>query len=127
MRSSINKYSSSSPTTTRKRSQSSSTSRNYRAVDDVWDYCDVADVSNESSSCTDSLWEAAVRTSRESGTMTLLHEDDSSDSLVLWPISAPKTKNRHSADGLVEMAKAFIPVAVEIGVVAAAAANVHLN
>jgi len=127
MFSSIRKYSSSSPTTTRKRSQSSSTSLNYRAVDDVWDYCDVADVSNKSSSCTDSLWEDAVRTSTESETMTLLNEDESSAWLVLQPISAPKTKNRHSADGLVEMAKAFIPVAVEIGIVAAAAANVHLN
>lgn len=88
--------------------QSSSTTLNYRAVEGDF-------LSDESSSYTDSLWEAALRPSQELRQV--------SAPLELRPISTPKTK-RHR---LIETAKAFIPVAVEIGVVAATAANVHLN
>lgn len=114
---------------------SSPTKLNYRAVGDDWNVCDATDSSSkESSSYTDSLWQAALRPnqdlrqvniSHDSGTMTLLH-GDSTAPLELRPISSkatPKTPAKHhsSADGLIETAKAFIPVAVEIGVVVAAA------
>lgn len=88
----------------------------YRAVDDGWDYCDVmTDLSDESSSSfTDSLWQAALRPTQEVRQVSISRDEKS-------------TKRHSSTDGLIETAKAFIPVVMEIGVVAVAAANLHLN
>ena len=85
---------------------SPSTQLKYRAIDDdgVMGYCDMTD----SSSYTDSLWQAAL-------SEDLQQEQDSSKT----------SKQKTSKDGLMETAKAFIPVAVEFGIVAATAANVH--
>ncbi len=54
-------------------------------------------------------------------------DDDSRTSLEPRRISTPNAEgHNHPVDGFIETAKAFIPVALEIGVVVAAAAtNVH--
>ena len=93
---------------------SSSTELKYRAVDDdgVLGYsCDMTDSADESIiGCTDSLRQAALGDSN--GT-----PDD----------ATPKTTKNNSSedDELMETAKAFIPVALEFGIVATTAANIH--
>mmetsp|Transcript_24855 Transcript_24855/g.53622 ORF Transcript_24855/g.53622 Transcript_24855/m.53622 type:complete len:178 (+) Transcript_24855:64-597(+) len=118
MFSGIRTHSSSSHNSRKRPQSSSSTTLKYRAVDDNWDYCDVTDLSDESSSSssskTDSLWEAALRPTQEVRQVSIPRDEKS-------------TKHHSSNDGLIETAKAFIPVAMEIGVVAVAAANFHLN
>ena len=103
-------------------SSSSSTKLNYRAMEDDWEYCcSVSD--GDSSSYTDSLWHAALSTS------SIRHDTpyvSASSSLLTTPKQIIKPVSKGGSNGgLVETAKAFIPVAVEIGVVAAAAANVQ--
>jgi len=115
--------------------QSSSSLLRYRPSDD----------SSSSSSYTDSLWQAALHpthhelsspssfsTSSEAA-ITLYHGSNVSNNafpLELRPISidSPTNDKSHrtsssSADGLVETAKAFVPVAIEFGVVAAVSGN----
>ncbi|KAL3759085.1 hypothetical protein ACHAWU_008694 [Discostella pseudostelligera] len=117
--------------------QSSSSLLRYRASDD-----------SSISSYTDSLWQAALHpthhelsspsfssssTTSSEATMSLYHGSNVSNNaypLELRPISidSPTNDKSHrtsssSADGLVETAKAFVPVAIEFGVVAAVAGN----
>lgn len=76
---------------------------------------DYHDFSNDD---TDKLWQAALC---ETGSAALLHHGD--ERIDLRSIS--KLEKKKEGD-LIETAKAFLPVALEIGVVAAAAAiNVH--
>eukprot|EP01082_Thalassiosira_pseudonana_P006659 g5944.t1 g5944 contig20:477056-477607(+) len=99
----------------------SSTSLNFRSAYDE-DY-------------TDSLWQSALRPeqavqqvsiSRDSKTVTLIA--DPSVPLELRPLQMPvvATASKDSSDGLIETAKAFIPVVIEVGFVAAVAANTNL-
>ena len=78
---------------------------------------DYRDFSNDD---TDKLWQAALC---ETGSAALFHHGD--ERIDLRSISISKLEKKKEGD-LIETAKAFIPVALEIGVVAAAAAiNVH--
>eukprot|EP00581_Thalassiosira_minuscula_P037632 CAMPEP_0184456264 /NCGR_PEP_ID=MMETSP0740-20130409/26249_1 /TAXON_ID=385413 /ORGANISM="Thalassiosira miniscula, Strain CCMP1093" /LENGTH=195 /DNA_ID=CAMNT_0026828337 /DNA_START=118 /DNA_END=705 /DNA_ORIENTATION=- len=129
MFSSMRKYSSSGSGAARgggnnEASSPSSTSLKYRATDE--DGCDYWNMSDDESigRYTDLLWHEAVSASSPMESETLRRKEDSS--LDREPLAAPKTKGHGSADGLLETAKAFIPVAVEIGVIAATA-MVHLN
>jgi len=106
-------------------STTTTTSLDYRAADDDWSLCDVAEGGG---SYADSFRRAAPSEPSESQSMALPRDrdDDSRTSLEPRRISTPKAEgHNHPVDGFIETAKAFIPVALEIGVVAAAAANVH--
>lgn len=98
--------------------------------------------SDESSSYTDTLWRAALHPAHDmwqasvspnfsetSSTMTLHPRNESNAfPLELRPISieSPDIETHDSSssrNGLIETAKAFVPVAIEFGVVAAVAGN----
>jgi hypothetical protein len=113
---------------------SSSSLLRYRASDD------------SSSSYTDLLWQAALHpthhelstpsfsSSSSEATMSLYQGNNVSNAypLEVRPVSIDSSTNdkshrtsssSSSSDGLVETAKAFVPVAIEFGVVAAVAGN----
>lgn len=100
----------------------------YRATDES---------SSSISSYTDSLWQAALHTTHDSSSSfssesTLALNVSNAFPLELRPISVESSStdvshtSSSSTDGLIETAKAFVPVAIEFGVVAAVAGNAQI-
>lgn len=99
-------------------SATSATELRYRAADDGWDCGGYESAGEGYGAYTDSLWRAALEPARGDA-----HElGEATHTREMMQPGASSSKD----DGLVETAKAFLPVAVEIGVVAAVAAR-HLN
>ena len=95
----------------------------YRATDES---------SSSISSYTDSLWQAALHTTHDSSSSfssesTPALNVSNAIPLELRPISVESSSTDVSQDDdLIETAKAFVPVAIEFGVVAAVAGNAQI-
>ena len=88
-------------------SKSSSTSLNYRTSDEFEEHFQM-----------DNLWQTAIYESREDVNMTTELDHRASSSIQALQILEEQESITKDSE-LVETAKAFVPVAIEIGVVAA--------